>query len=136
MEMWDAFEATCPNVIQFGVSREDVSEFFKHLQRLILPLKFASGIYIVSVGQDGVGHFFVIISHGPQERLIALDGYDPKSDPPMDVIPLSYEQWIKHVKWISRVEMQPGYVCRHSKRKLKTQRKRETRLKQQLQENL
>ncbi|KAG2761506.1 hypothetical protein PC129_g18454 [Phytophthora cactorum] len=54
----------------------------------------------------------------------------------MNVIPLSYQQWIENVKWISRVEMQPGYVCRHSKRKSKTQRKREKRLKQHLQVDL
>ncbi|KAG3001763.1 hypothetical protein PC120_g20077 [Phytophthora cactorum] len=133
MEIWDAFEATRPNVIQFGVSRGDVSDFFKHLQRLSIRL---NGVYIVSAGQDGVGHCFVVISHSTQERPIALDGYDAKRDPPMDVIPLSYQQWIEHVKWISRVEMQPGYVCRHSKRKSKTQRKREKRLKQHLQVDL
>ncbi|KAG2963906.1 hypothetical protein PC119_g25384 [Phytophthora cactorum] len=40
MEIWDAFEATRPNVIQFGVSRGDVSDFFKHLQRLSIRLKY------------------------------------------------------------------------------------------------
>ncbi|KAG6621843.1 uncharacterized protein IUM83_07367 [Phytophthora cinnamomi] len=40
MAMWDAFEDTRLSSIQFGVSREDVTEFFKLLQRQSVPLNY------------------------------------------------------------------------------------------------
>ncbi|POM76009.1 hypothetical protein PHPALM_6803, partial [Phytophthora palmivora] len=33
VEMWEVFEKTRPSDIQYGVTREDVTEFFKYLQR-------------------------------------------------------------------------------------------------------
>ncbi|KAE9181458.1 hypothetical protein PF002_g27261, partial [Phytophthora fragariae] len=159
MEMWDAFEDTRPPEIQNGVAREDVTAFFNLLQRQSVPLDYDrlmvnlhssssanietlhdfcktldAGAYLVSAGEDGIGHCFVVISHGPGKRLIALDSFDSKRDPPMVVIPLRYQQWIKHVKWICCVALKPGYQCRHGKRKSKTQRKREKRLKEQQQQ--
>ncbi|GMF48680.1 unnamed protein product [Phytophthora fragariaefolia] len=155
MEMWDAFEDTRPDSIQYGVSRED--EFFKLLQRQSIPLDYdlllanrntvsngnvetlskffrflAPGVYLVSAGEDDIGHCFVVISNGPDRRLLALDDYDVSHDPPMVVIPLSFQRWVKHVKWICRVQLQPGYVCR-GKRKSKTQKRREKRLREQQQ---
>ncbi|KAE9029708.1 hypothetical protein PR001_g11455 [Phytophthora rubi] len=155
----DAFEDTRPPEIQNGVTREDVSSFFKVLRRQSVPLDYDrlmanlhssssanietlhdfcktlnAGAYIVSAGEDGLGHCFVVISHGPGKRLIALDSFDSKRDPPMVVIPLRYQQWIKQVKWICCVALKPGYQCRHGKRKSKTQRKREKRLKEQQQQ--
>ncbi|KAE9265446.1 hypothetical protein PR003_g32453, partial [Phytophthora rubi] len=118
MEMWDAFEDTRPPEIQNGVTREDVTAFFKLLQRQSVPLDYDrlmvnlhssssanietlhdfcktldAGAYLVSAGEDGIGHCFVVISHGPGKRLIALDSFDSKRDPPMVVIPLRYQQW-------------------------------------------
>ncbi|POM71936.1 Hypothetical protein PHPALM_11434 [Phytophthora palmivora] len=117
MAMWDDFEDTRPSAIKYGVSREDVPEFFKLLQRQSIPLDYdhlhrnilstssanvstlhdfcqnlAPGAYLVSAGQDG------------------------------------------HVKWVTRVEMKHGYKCRHGKRMSKTQRKRQKRLKMQEQQ--
>ena len=151
-----AFEKTRPAEIQNGVTREDVTEFFKALQRHSVPLNFDrlivnlnsnsistidtlldffktldAGAFIVSAGEDGLGHCFVVISHGSRKRLISLDNYDTKNDPPMVVMPLRFQAWIKNVKWICRVELQPGYQCRHGKRKSKTARKREKHLKAQ-----
>ncbi|POM67177.1 Hypothetical protein PHPALM_16869 [Phytophthora palmivora] len=57
-----------------------------------------------------------------------------KKDPPVTVLPLSNQQWIQHVKWVTRVEMNHGYKCRHGKRMSKTQRKRQKRLKMQEQQ--
>ncbi|KAE9188408.1 hypothetical protein PF005_g20065 [Phytophthora fragariae] len=159
MEMWDAFEDTRPPEIQNGVTREDITAFFKLLQRQSGPLDYDrlmvnlhssssanietlhdvcktldAGAYLVSAGEDGIGHCFVVISHGPGKRLIALDSFDSKRDPPMVVIPLHYQQWIKHVKWICCIALKPGYQCRHGKRKSKTQRKGEKRLEEQQQQ--
>ncbi|KAG6622564.1 uncharacterized protein IUM83_05455 [Phytophthora cinnamomi] len=150
MAMWDAFEDTRPSSIQFGVSREDVTEFFKLLQRQSVPLNYdhllqnvlssssanvatlcdfcrdlPAGVYMVSAGQDGLGHCFVLVKRRPDSRVIDLDNFKAGTDPPMDVLPLSDQLWIQHVKWMTRVELKPGYKCRHGKRKSKTQRKRE-----------
>ncbi|KAJ8577691.1 hypothetical protein ON010_g1522 [Phytophthora cinnamomi] len=84
-----------------------------------------AGVYIVSAGQDGLGHCFVLVKRRPDSRVIALDNFKAGKDPPMDVLPLSDQLWIQHVKWMTRVELKPGYKCRHGKRKSKTQRKRE-----------
>ncbi|GMF67861.1 unnamed protein product [Phytophthora fragariaefolia] len=157
MEMWDAFEATRSASIRYGVSREDVTEFFKSPQRQSVPLNYGllltnvntqsngdvqtlseffrslvPGVYLVSAGEDDVGHCFVVISNGPGRRLLALDDYDVSRDPPMVVIPLGFQQWVKHMKRICRIELQPDYVCR-GKRKSKTQKKREKRLRQEQQ---
>ncbi|OWY97045.1 hypothetical protein PHMEG_00032519 [Phytophthora megakarya] len=156
MDMWDVFEATRPSTIQFGVKREDVSDFFKHLQRQSVPLNYdhlhknifrgsstniqilsafcgslVPGVYIVSAGQDALGHCFVVVSRGCGKRLLVLDHYDDEQDPPMKVLRLSKQHWVERVKWMTRVELNPGYKCRHGKRKSKTQRKREKRLRQQ-----
>ncbi|KAE9255102.1 hypothetical protein PF002_g2510 [Phytophthora fragariae] len=40
MEMWDAYEDTRLEAIQYGVSCDDVTEFFKHLQRHSVPLNY------------------------------------------------------------------------------------------------
>ncbi|GMG17696.1 unnamed protein product [Phytophthora fragariaefolia] len=157
MEMWDAFEVSRPASIRYGVSCEDVTEFFKSLQRQSVPLNYdllltnvntqsngdvqtlseffrslVPGVYLVSAGEDDVGHCFVVIWNGPGRRLLALDDYDVSRDPPMVVLPLSFQQWIKHVKWICRVELQLDYVCR-GKRKSKAQKQREKRLRQEQQ---
>ncbi|KAE8992551.1 hypothetical protein PR001_g18031 [Phytophthora rubi] len=156
MEMWDAYEDTRPEAIQYGVSRDDVTEFFKLLQRNSVPLNYdvllrnalpassanivtlqdvcrkqAPGVYIVSAGRNDDGHCFVVINRGPEKLLLALDSFNACKDPPVDVLPLSNQMWIQHVKWMAQVELQPGYKCRHGKRKLKTQKKREKRMKQQ-----
>ncbi|POM62627.1 hypothetical protein PHPALM_28194 [Phytophthora palmivora] len=157
----DALEQRCTILVRYPafcyqvwVSREDVSEFFKLLQRQSIPLDYdhlhrnilstssanvstlhdfcqnlAPGAYLVSAGQDGVGHCFVVVSRGPGKRLLALD-----QNPPVTVLPLSNQQWIQHVKWVTRVEMKHGYKCRHGKRMSKTQRKRQKRLKMQEQQ--
>ncbi|KAJ8569030.1 hypothetical protein ON010_g6232 [Phytophthora cinnamomi] len=89
---------------------------------------------MVSVGQDGLGHCFVLVKRRPDSRVIGLDNFKAGKDPPMDVFPLSDQLWIQHAKWMTRVELKPGYKCRHGKRKSKTQRKREKRMKQQEQQ--
>ncbi|EGZ09663.1 hypothetical protein PHYSODRAFT_338429 [Phytophthora sojae] len=147
MEMWDAYEDTRPEAIQYGVSRDDVTEFFKVLQRKSVPLNYdvlhrnalpessanittlqgvcrkqAPGVYVVSAGRHDVGHCFVVVSRGPEKQLLALDNFNARKNPP----------WIQHVKWMAQVELQPGYKCRHGKRKSKTQKKREKRMKQQV----
>ncbi|GMF46653.1 unnamed protein product [Phytophthora fragariaefolia] len=153
MEIWDAFEGTRPASIRYGVSRDDVTGFLKPLQRQSVPLNYdllltnvitqsngdvqtisefirslVPGVYLVSAGEDDVGHCFVVVSNGPGRRLYALDDYDVSRDPPMVVLPLSLQQWIKHVKWICRVELQLDYVC-CGKRKAKTKKKLEKRLR-------
>ncbi|KAG3119118.1 hypothetical protein PI124_g4814 [Phytophthora idaei] len=154
LEMWDAFEAMQPDDILGGVTRSDVTAFFKVLQRDSVPLDYdhlflnvaprsianietfnkvcqeqPPGVYLVSAGEDDVGHCFVVIVYGPNERVLVLDGFTDKKDPPMDALPLKYLQWVHNVKWICRVALKPGYQCRHGKRKSKTQWKREKRLR-------
>ncbi|KAG2767712.1 hypothetical protein PC129_g15893 [Phytophthora cactorum] len=155
LEMWDAFEATQPDDILGGVTRSDVTTFFDVLQRDSVPLDYdhlflnvaprsiakietfnkvcqeqPPGVHIVSAGEDDVGHcFIVVIVYGSIERVLVLDGFTDKKDPPMDVLPLKYLQWVNNVKWMCRVALKPGYQCRHGKRKSKTQRKRENRLR-------
>ncbi|KAE9346507.1 hypothetical protein PR003_g7385 [Phytophthora rubi] len=90
MEMWDAYEATRPEAIQYGVSRDDVTGFFKLLQRNIVSLNYdlllrnalstpsanvmtlqdvrrkqAPGDYIVSAGRNDDGHCFVEVNRDP-----------------------------------------------------------------------
>ncbi|KAG3095735.1 hypothetical protein PI125_g16186 [Phytophthora idaei] len=97
LEMWDAFEATQPDDILGGVTRSDVTAFFEVLQRdsvlldydyLLLnvaPRSIANietfnkvcqeqppGVYIVSAGEDDVGHCFVVIVYGSNERTTIL----------------------------------------------------------------
>ncbi|KAG4242652.1 hypothetical protein PC116_g9479 [Phytophthora cactorum] len=154
LEMWDAFEVTQPDDILGGVTRSGVTAFFKVLQRDSVPLDYdhlflnvaprsianietfnkvcqeqPPGVYLVSAGEDDDGHCFVVIVYGPNERVLVLDGFTDKKDPPMDVLPLKYVQWVHNVSWICRVALNPGYQCRHGKRKSKTQRKREKRLR-------
>ncbi|ETI56123.1 hypothetical protein F443_01277 [Phytophthora nicotianae P1569] len=156
MEMWDEYEKTRPETIVFGVSLEAVTEISKPLQRQSVPLNygtmlpnilhgsigrvvtlerffeaFVPGTYLASAGQDDVGHCFVVVKTGPNARLVVLDGYSADHDPLMEVAPLSSYQWIESVKWISRVQLQLGYVCRHGKRTSKTARNRKRRLMQQ-----
>ncbi|EGZ06023.1 hypothetical protein PHYSODRAFT_342203 [Phytophthora sojae] len=127
----------------YGVSRDDVTEFFKVLQRKSVSLNYdvllrnalpessanittlqgvcrkqAPGVYVVSAGRNDVGHCFVVVNHGPEKQLLALDNFNARKNPPVDVLPL--------------MELQPGYKCRHGKRKSKTQKKREKRMKQQV----
>ncbi|KAE8886125.1 hypothetical protein PF005_g2497 [Phytophthora fragariae] len=40
MEMRDAYQDTRPEAIRHGVSRDDVTEFFKLLQRNSVPLNY------------------------------------------------------------------------------------------------
>ncbi|KAI9979414.1 hypothetical protein PInf_029946 [Phytophthora infestans] len=130
MAMWDEYEKTRPEAIAFGVSREDVTEFWKTLQRQSVPLDYGimlpnilhesigsvatlnhffealvPGTYLVSAGQDDIGHCFVVVKTGPNARLVVLDGYSADHDPPMEVSPLSNYLWIESVKWISRVQL-------------------------------
>ncbi|GMF45167.1 unnamed protein product [Phytophthora fragariaefolia] len=91
----------------------------------------APGVYVVSAGKDDLGHCLVEISHGPAKRIIALDGYNDEKEPPIAVITHSFQKWIKNVKWVCRVERQPGF---HGNRKSKTERRRKKRLQQQLQQ--
>ncbi|ETK95934.1 hypothetical protein L915_01197 [Phytophthora nicotianae] len=105
--------------IAFGVSGEDVTEFWKTLQRQSVPLDYGTmlpnilhgsignvatlerffealvpGTYLVSAGQDDVGHCLVVVKTGPNARLVVLDGYSADHDPPMEVAPLSNYEWI------------------------------------------
>ncbi|ETN24919.1 hypothetical protein PPTG_01083 [Phytophthora nicotianae INRA-310] len=89
------------------------------------------GTYLVTAGQDDVGHCFVVVKTGPNARLVVLDGYSADHHPPMEVVPLLNYQWIESVKWISRVQLQLGYVCRHGKRTSKAARNRNRCLMQQ-----
>ncbi|ETP27589.1 hypothetical protein F442_23136 [Phytophthora nicotianae P10297] len=126
MEMWDEYEKTRPEAFAFGVSREDVTEFWKILQHQSVPLDYGTmlpnilhgsigsvatlerfsealvpGTYLESAGQDDIGHCFVVVKTGPNARLVVLDGYSADHDPPMEVVPLSNYQWIESVKWRS-----------------------------------
>ncbi|EEY70596.1 uncharacterized protein PITG_06041 [Phytophthora infestans T30-4] len=62
MEMWDKYEKTRPEAIAFGVSREDVTEFWKTLQRQSVPLDY--GIMLPNILHESIGsvatlnHFF------------------------------------------------------------------------------
>ncbi|KAK1929399.1 hypothetical protein P3T76_015151 [Phytophthora citrophthora] len=58
-----------------------------------------------------------------------MDGYNEAKDPPMVIIPFCGQTWVQYVKWVSYMELQPGYQCRHGKRKSRTDRKREKRFK-------
>ncbi|OWZ24214.1 hypothetical protein PHMEG_000789 [Phytophthora megakarya] len=114
MAMWDGFESTRPSTIRFMVKREDVSGFFKHLQRHSVPLNYdhllknifrgsstnipilsafcgslAPGVYIVNAGQVALGHGFIAISRGCGKRLLVLDHFDGEQNRPMKVLRLN-----------------------------------------------
>ncbi|GMF26543.1 unnamed protein product [Phytophthora fragariaefolia] len=63
----------------------------------------------------------------------ALDGYKEVVDPPVALEPLSNLGWVEYVRWMARVEFLSSFQCRYGKRKSKSQKKREKRLKQQQQ---
>ncbi|ETN06806.1 hypothetical protein PPTG_12827 [Phytophthora nicotianae INRA-310] len=114
--------------IAFGVSGEDVTKFWKTVQRQSVSLNYYTilpnilhgsigsvatlehffealvpGTYSVSAGQDDIGHCFVVVKTDPNARLVVLDGYSADHDPPMEVVPRY--QWIESVKWISHVQL-------------------------------
>ncbi|ETI30535.1 hypothetical protein F443_22344 [Phytophthora nicotianae P1569] len=86
-----------PNLVTMEI--EDVTEFWKTLQRQSVQLNYGTmlpnilhesigsvatlerfvealvpGTYLVSAGQDDVGHCFVVVKTGPNARLVVLDG--------------------------------------------------------------
>ncbi|POM70444.1 Hypothetical protein PHPALM_13117 [Phytophthora palmivora] len=157
VEMWEAFEKTRPSDIQYGVTREDVTEFFKYLQRQSVPLdcdelqrnlldgsytnaaqldkfirRLGSGTYSASVGEDDLGHCFVVIVEGPNDDIKILGWYDEKRNPPVAAGLLLNYLWVNRVRWLCRIILKPGYVCR-GKRKSRSQKKREKHERLQLQ---
>ncbi|KAE9048257.1 hypothetical protein PR002_g562 [Phytophthora rubi] len=136
MEMWDAYEATRPEAIQYGVSRDDVTGFFKLLQRNIVSLNYdlllRNALSTPSANVMTLQDVRRKQAPGDYIKLfLALANFNACKDPPVDVLHLSNQMWIQHVKWMAQVELQPGYKCRHGKRKSKTQKKREKHIKQQ-----
>ncbi|GMF18353.1 unnamed protein product [Phytophthora fragariaefolia] len=53
MDMWDTFEATRPASIQYGVSREDVVEFFKSHNGQSVPFNY--GLLLTNVNTQSNG---------------------------------------------------------------------------------
>ncbi|POM59803.1 LOW QUALITY PROTEIN: hypothetical protein PHPALM_31414 [Phytophthora palmivora] len=149
MAMWDAFEDTRPSAIKYGVSRGDVSEFFKLLQRvfpwittiftgiscqlrsLVFP-DFTTFVKILPqvltwLVQTKMG----LITSSSWFHVDLTNDFSLWISPPVTVLPLSNQQWIQHV---TRVELKHGYKCRHGKRMSMTQRKRKKCLKMQEQQ--
>ncbi|KAE8891708.1 hypothetical protein PF005_g17177 [Phytophthora fragariae] len=87
--------------------------------------KDAPGVYIVSASRNDDEHCFVVVNRGPEKLLLTLDNFNDCKDPPVDVIPLSNQMWIQHVKFMAQVELQLGYKCRHGKRKREKRGKRQ-----------
>ncbi|GMF36238.1 unnamed protein product [Phytophthora fragariaefolia] len=163
VEMWDAFEKVHTRALTYGVKRQDVTAFFQFLQHSNVPLDYEQlrvnllegsvpkiarleqfsrtlplGTYLVSAGEDIIGHCFVVVVRIPNPDdpadpgpVAALDGYKEDVDPPVALEPLSNLGWVEYVRWMARVEFLSSFQCRYGKRKSKSQKKREKRLKQQ-----
>lgn len=148
-EVWGHFERAHPKVV-YGVSRGEAKAFFRALQHSDFPLdydclfsraldgsytnihafeKFArtldEGAYIASVGEGLVGHCVVLLPQGAGVAVEILDGMDNPAPEPLTNL-----DYFDKAKWISRIRLKPGYRCRHGKRKPKSQKKREKRLKE------
>jgi hypothetical protein len=149
--LWKQFEAQHDQVSSEGVTKSDVTKFFKFARSERIPLDYdllfrsclkgsinsvqdlsihastlQPGCFIVGAECDkSLQHCFVLIVSEDRVACV-VDGYDSSDDPPCIQEPLLHLQWVRKVIFMRQVKLQED-VKVHGKRKTKTQRQREKR---------
>jgi hypothetical protein len=148
MKMWDDFELTRPADIAYAASREDMTQFFKLLQRQSVPFDcdiiqqnlligsyakigcvekgarvLGPGTYLASGSEDDLGHCFAVVVEGGDTEIKVMDNYDDTKAIPVEYGLLKNFLCLDSTKWLSRVVLNPGYKCRGGKRKSKSLKK-------------